>query len=77
MPEIYRSGNWSVCVYADDHNPPHFHVVGPDWEVQISLRTFGVMAGEGPRSAISDAIEWARENLDELVQAWRGYNERD
>ncbi len=77
MPEIHRYSNWSICVYADDHNPPHFHVVGPDWEVKISLRTFDLLEGRAPRTAIKDACDWARENQDELLAAWREYNERD
>ena len=37
MPTLKRFGAISLRMYADDHRPPHFHIVGPDFEVLVSL----------------------------------------
>jgi len=31
MPTLHRFGAVSVRIYADDHRPPHFHIVAPDF----------------------------------------------
>lgn len=33
MPTLHRSDAVSVRMYADDHWPPHFHIVAPDFQV--------------------------------------------
>jgi hypothetical protein len=33
MPTLQRFGAASVRIYADDHRPPHFHIVAPDFQV--------------------------------------------
>lgn len=30
MPTVLRLGAYRVMIYADDHGPPHVHVVGPE-----------------------------------------------
>jgi hypothetical protein len=30
MPTIIRFGNMVIRMFADDHNPPHFHIVTPE-----------------------------------------------
>ena len=45
MPTIAALGNVLIRMFADDHNPPHFHVVTPDHEALIRLSDLSVMAG--------------------------------
>ena len=45
MPTIQRLRNFKVCMYADDHDPPHFHVLGPGWSGVIDLDTHTVCRG--------------------------------
>ena len=40
MPTLQRFGSVSVRMYADDHRPPHFHIVAPDF--QVLVRIFGL-----------------------------------
>jgi len=37
MPTIQCFGAVKLCIYADDHRPPHFHIVGPDFQVLVYI----------------------------------------
>lgn len=78
MPTVVRLSGCKICVYAGDHAPPHFHVVGPDWTAVIDIGSLEMTRGKGPRGALREAVEWAedRENLDLLLAAWRILNDR-
>jgi hypothetical protein len=43
MPRIARLANVSIYIHADDHAPPHFHVVGPDTDVKVAIETLQVI----------------------------------
>jgi hypothetical protein len=77
MPRIAQLSNCSIYIYADDHMPPHFHVVGAGWEVQVSLETLSITAGKGPRKSIKEALQWASDNKERLTNDWTEINERD
>jgi Domain of unknown function (DUF4160) len=79
MPEIVRLSNSRICIFPDDHTPPHFHLVGPVWKISIEIATLELLRGKAPRADLREAIQWARvpENLVTLVNAWRRLNERD
>lgn len=77
MPEIVRLSNCKVCVYADDHLPPHFHIRRRGWDVSVNLKTLTLMAGKGVSNDIDEAIEWAGSNVELLYQVWKKLNERD
>lgn len=78
MPTLQRFGAVKVCMYADDHRPPHFHVVGPDFQllVRISDLTVMVTRGDVRPSQIAEAIGWARDNAEGLAVKWVELNER-
>jgi hypothetical protein len=76
MPAIQRFGSSSVRMYADDHRPPHFHVVGPDFQVLVRISGLAVIAGEARQDQIVEAIKWARANREMLALAWSELNER-
>ena len=70
MPTLQRFGAISVRMYADDHRPPHFHIVSPDFQVR-SLAN--------PKFApaqIAEAIAWARAHRESLALKWAELNER-
>jgi len=76
MPTLWRSGSVTVRMYADDHRPPHFHVVGPDFQVLVRLADFAVIAGEARPAGVADALAWAKANRATLERRWRELNER-
>ncbi len=78
MPRIATLANgMSIFVYAADHAPPHFHVRGPDTDVQIRIADLGVIRGSIPRRAFGIVETWATAHRDLLIAAWRDLNERD
>jgi hypothetical protein len=65
-----------VRMYADDHRPPHFHIVGPDFQVLARISDLSVIAGEARSSQIAEALAWAAVNRDSLARKWTELNER-
>ena len=66
-----------IYIHADDHAPPHFHVVGPDTDLQVAIKTLQVMRGCYRAAYLAQAITWAAENQALLRAKWNEYNERD
>jgi len=64
-------------MYADDHDPPHFHIRGIGWNVSVDLQTMNLTAGLGPAKEIAEAIQWAGEHQTQLYLEWSRLNERD
>jgi len=76
MPTLQRFGAVSVRMYADDHRPPHFHIVGPDFQVLVRIADLTVIAGDARPDPISEAIAWARDRRAMLARKWAELNER-
>jgi hypothetical protein len=76
MPTLKRFGAISVRMYADDHRPPHFHIVGPDFEVIVRISDLAVIEGRARPAQISEAIAWARAHREALALTWAELNER-
>ena len=77
MPTIERIGDVKIQIYADDHEPPHFHLRAKGWSLWVDISTMKIERGKGPRGAADEALAWARANKAELMTKWREYNERD
>ncbi len=76
MPVLRRFGSVSIRLYADDHRPPHFHVVGPDFQVLVAIATGQILQGKARAKDIAEALAWAKEHRDELEALWMKLNER-
>jgi Domain of unknown function (DUF4160) len=75
MGRVHTIGKVVIWVYANDHLPPHFHIISPDAEALIEIETFDLYAGEVPRGASARRLmAWARENVDQLRAAWNALN---
>ena len=79
MPRLATIGRVGVCVYADDHMPPHFHVLTPDGDAQVRLDSLELIRGALRRSDLETAIDWASDtaNWQKLWAEWRRLNESD
>ena len=53
-----------------EHNPPHFHALYAEHEVQINIQTLEVIVGKLPRRAQAMVLEWAAEHRTELMEDW-------
>lgn len=51
MPEISRFYGIIILMFADDHNPPHFHVRYGDKRAVISVKN-GVVTGQMARKEL-------------------------
>lgn len=76
MPTLQRFGAVSVRMYADDHRPPHFHIVGPEFQVLVRIADLTVIAGEARPAQIADAMAWAVAHQETLARRWAELNER-
>ena len=76
MPTLQRFGAAKLCMYADDHRPPHFHVVGVDFEVLVRISDLAVIAGDARPAQIDAALKWAAGSIGTLVAKWNELNER-
>jgi len=47
MPTLQRFGSVSVRMYADDHLPPHFHIVAPDFQAPALISPLPSGEGQG------------------------------
>ena len=67
MPTVKWFGSCTIYVYAD-HNPPHFHIQGPDWVVVFDLRDFTetVRDGKVPKGPLREALKWATANAEAI-----------
>lgn len=76
MPTIYAIGGLKIQVFADDHFPPHFHIVGPDFEVLVAMSDLSILKGGRYHRELRDAMDWARQNSNVLQKEWARLNER-
>ncbi len=78
MPTIVILGKLKVQVFADDHNPPHFHAVTPDHEALIRISDLQILQGQIARRDYERLLDWAssNENRGLLEDAWKRLNQR-
>jgi hypothetical protein len=76
MPTIATIGHLKIRIFADDHSPPHFHIVTPDYEALVLISSLEIICGSLPRSDYQKAREWAIQNKKVLDHEWKRLNER-
>ena len=70
MPEISRFFGITISMYADDHNPPHFHAEYNGQEAQFDLRESAIIKGFLPSKQARFIIAWAEIHKEELLENW-------
>jgi hypothetical protein len=75
MGKLHQIGKVFIRVYANDHLPPHFHIVAPDFEALIEIETNAVLAGELPKKGRA-AMDWAIANKALIAAEWNRINPR-
>jgi hypothetical protein len=76
MGRLHTIGKIIVTVYANDHLPPHFHAIHPDFEAQIEIDTLTILRGRLPPSARKSIFEWAGANIARIKAEWNRINPR-
>lgn len=68
-----RFNGLRLVVYANDHPPPHTHVLGAGWEIRIELSmppALMTIVGKPKMSEITAALMAVDENLKQLRIHW-------
>jgi len=76
MPTIVKIGNIKIRIFADDHHPPHFHIVTPDCEVAVRISDLSILAGCIDRRSFEIAMKWAKTNKGVLENEWNRLNRK-
>ena len=66
MPTIVAIKGVKICVYSNDHVPPHIHAIYNEYEALIDIRDFVVITGGLPsnkRKIVTTFVEENQENL--------------
>ena len=70
MPTISEFYGISICMYFEDHVPPHFHVFYSGEEAQVLIETLEIVRGTLSKRAHNLVVEWALIHRSELRRAW-------
>ena len=57
-------------LFAADHNPPHVHVIGRDFQAKVRIRDAAVFVGTIPPRHRREALAWIVANRDQLMVKW-------
>lgn len=76
MGKLHPFGKVIIRVYANDHLPPHFHVLTPDAEALVEIGTLRTLAGSLPGRVERQALTWARANSPAIAAEWNRINPR-
>lgn len=74
MPTIVKLGNIAIRMFANDHNPPHFHIVSGDRQMAVLISDFSPLAGSMDRKSLAITLEWAAQNKETLNDEWQRLN---
>lgn len=71
MPTIKDFGSFKVRIHPGDHNPPHVHVVGPDFESLVRIADAMPFRGDPLPKRVAAKVEaFMAKNRDRLMSEW-------
>jgi hypothetical protein len=73
MPRLMRFSTTEIAMFFEDHNPPHFHVLGREGAAQIRIDTLEVIESSG-RIDLREALQWAAGNQALLAARWQEFS---
>ena len=65
---------FEISTKEKGHNLPHLHATYENKSISISLIDFTVLDGKLPDKQIKIAVEWTKENIDNLKKKWNEYH---
>ena len=74
MPTIEDFGNFKIYMYFGDHNPPHVHVVGPDFSAKIRIEDADIFVGDLPGKIAKQASAYVVTHKERLMTIWQEFN---
>lgn len=76
MGRLVQIGNIVIRVYANDHLPPHFHIITPDADALVEIESLEIIKGKLPSKVLKIALGWASENKTLIAAEWNRTNPR-
>jgi hypothetical protein len=72
MPTIGRVGALDVMIFRNDHEPPHFHVIGADFSARFTITDLELLSSKGRirRRDIREIEAWGQKHQRELYTNW-------
>jgi len=70
VPTIITINGVKIMIFADDHNPPHFHARFGEHVAQIRIADLAVINGSLPRAKLQTVVTWAGMNQAMLAAHW-------
>ena len=74
MPIFFIIDGVKICLFFDDHNPPHFHAIIAEYEAVIEIKTLKTLEGNLPKNKKQKILKWATSNKEELIEIWNDLN---
>lgn len=74
MVKLHFIGNVAFRVYGNNHRPAHFHVVAPDYQAMVKIKTLAVIRGNIPARDRHAVMDWAEINREAIRAAWNDLN---
>lgn len=76
MAKLHQIRNVVLRVWANDHLPPHFHAIGPDFEALVEIAGLTVLRGQLPAALRREVLGWAEANRATIAAEWNRVNAR-
>ena len=70
MPVVSEFSGIEICLYFDDHMPPHFHAKYNNNEALIEIENSCVLKGALPSNKLKLVLAWSELHKDELKANW-------
>lgn len=70
MTKIVQIGTIKIYIFANEHNPPHFHITSPEVKATVRIHDLIVVKGDSGHPHVRRAIQWAQENHAIISMAW-------
>jgi hypothetical protein len=65
----FRNNKFRLEIRERDHNPPHVHLVGGEYDVVIDLATLQSQ-GAWPKGLQDEVMAWIKANCESLLEEW-------
>jgi Domain of unknown function (DUF4160) len=75
MPTIAVVDGIRIVIYYNDHDPPHFHAIGPGFRLLVEIASLGIIGGSAPPAIARRVLDWAAPRQAALALCWaRAHN---
>ena len=68
MPEISRFFGIIICMYGNDHSPPHFHSFYNEFQAVVEIESGEILQGSMPAKQLKFVQVWTEIHRTELLE---------